>query len=184
MPFESGVTDLALIILLAVVIAGIAVYAFGQMKKARRAQHDVAAINGAIIDYFRKTGVQVSADCASLRKDRHYTAFVESEPMKRFRLSHIIEATLRDHVRNACGLELDKIYWRFPIKTGAAPDANETAEPGLAAHKSDDYISEGLENYRHIPKMEATEIDWEHFEQAATGGQEKAAPSSDAARDR
>lgn len=184
MPFAFGVFDLALIALLAVMVAGIVVYAIGRKNKTRREQHDVAAINGAIIDYFRKTGVQVSSACASLRQDRHYTAFVESEPMKRFRLSHIIEATLRDHVRNTCGLELDKIYWRFPIKTGAADAAEPAGEVGGAAQKSDDYINEGLEHYRHIPKMEATEIDWEHFERAATGGQEKAAPSSDETRNR
>jgi len=107
--------------------------------------------------------------------------------MKRFRLSHIIEMTLCEHVRRSCSLELDKVYWRFPIKEAAqaaqsvvVPPAdgntvsvdNASALPDGEDKKpeevADDYINEGLENYRHIPKPEVTELSWENFEEVAT----------------
>jgi len=178
---------LTLLVLLAALLTGIIVYAIKARNKARRTQRDIAAIRAVILDYFRRSGVEVTVDAAPLDNSGMYTAVVESEPMKRFRLSHIIEMTLREHVRRACSLELDKVYWRFPIKEAAqavqsviVPDAggnavgtdNASATPDGEDKKpeetSDEYINEGLENYRHIPKPEVTELSWENFEEAAT----------------
>lgn len=183
MSFNADAVTLTLIGVLAALIIGVLAYAVAANRKASRVKRDAAAIRHTIIDYFRRSGVEVSADCTSFDNGL-YTAVVESEPMKRFRLSHIIEMTLREHVRKNCGLELDKIYWRFPIKEatqavtipreadGAVP-AND-AEEKKPEEVSDDYINEGLENYRHIPKPEVTELPWETFEQMATTiGQKK-----------
>jgi len=171
MSFNADVVTLTLVAILAVLVIGILAYVGSIKLKARRAERNVVLIRSAIIEYFRRTGVQVAADCTSFDGDR-FTAVVESEPMKRFRLSHIIEMTVREHVRKTCDLELDKIYWRFPIK-----EATQNAVPGQEAategtgqnpeHASDDYINEGLEHYRHIPKPEVTELPWESFEEFA-----------------
>jgi hypothetical protein len=168
---------LTLLAVVAVLVAGIVAYAAKSRLQARRKQRNIIAIRATIIDYFRRSGVEVSADCTDFRGNGAYVAIVESEPMKRFRLSHIIEMTLREHVRKACDLELDKIYWRFPIKEAAqsAPGGSERDDDraGTAATKpaqpSDDYINEGLEHYRHIPKPEVEELPWESFEQVTTG---------------
>ncbi|MGH8808351.1 MAG: hypothetical protein ACREX0_10775 [Noviherbaspirillum sp.] len=183
MSFNADAVTLTLAALVAALFLGILAYASSVKLKAARNRRDIAVIRAAIVDYFRRSGVQVSADCVSFDGNRHFTAVVESEPMKRFRLSHIIEMTLREHIRKTCALELDKIYWRFPIKEAtqavAVPSQaadrqadNETAgnggkKPGEA---SDEYINEGLEHYRHIPKPEVTELPWETFEEVATIG--------------
>lgn len=181
MSFNADAVTLTLIAVLAALIIGILAYASSAKLKARHAARDAAAIRNTIIDYFRRSGVEVSADATSFSSGL-YTAVVESEPMKRFRLSHIIEMTLREHVRKNCGLELDKIYWRFPIKEatqavsvpreadGKAPESG--AEAKHPEESSDEYINEGLENYRHIPKPEVTELPWETFEQMSTMGRE------------
>lgn len=186
MLFNADAVILMLAILLAAIVLAVLAYISANKIKARREQRDVAAIRATIIDYFRRTGVEVSADC--FRSAAGFTAVVESEPMKRFRLSHIIEMTVREHVRKACDLELDKIYWRFPIKDAvqavAVADANgnsgtevetntEAGGDKKSEELSDEYINEGLEHYRHIPKPEVTEIPWETFEQVATIGKEK-----------
>jgi hypothetical protein len=168
---------LTLLAVVAVLVAGIVAFVANGRLKAARKQRNIKAIRATIIDYFRRSGVEVSADCTDFRGNGAYVAIVESEPMKRFRLSHIIEMTLREHVRKACDLELDKIYWRFPIKEAAqsAPgaaarddDRTDHAET-KAPEQSDDYINEGLEHYRHIPKPEVEELPWESFEQVTTG---------------
>ncbi|HEY0843737.1 MAG TPA: hypothetical protein VGE12_00090 [Noviherbaspirillum sp.] len=179
---------LTLLVLLAALLAGIIVHTAKARKKALRTQRDIAAIRAVILDYFRRSGVEVAVDATPMDNSGMYTAVVESEPMKRFRLSHIIEMTLREHVRRACSLELDKVYWRFPIKEAAQavqsvvvqdPEANaatadqsDPAPGGGEGQKpeevSDEYINEGLENYRHIPKPEVTELSWETFEEVAT----------------
>lgn len=182
MPSNADPVTLTLLALLAVLIIGILAYAGSIRAKARRSQHNLLVISHTIIDYFRRSGVEVTATCTRLESSGAFIAVVESEPMKRFRLSHIIEMTLREHVRRACGLELDKVYWRFPIKDAAPAAAVAAATSGAAAatavasgeeekqpvESTDDYINEGLEHYRHIPKPEVTELPWETFEEMST----------------
>ncbi|HJV51487.1 MAG TPA: hypothetical protein VJ652_08515 [Noviherbaspirillum sp.] len=171
MSINVDAATLTLLILLALVVIGVAVYALRVRQRGRREQDSIAAIRAAILDYFRRSGVDVAVGCARLPGGTGFTAVVESEPMKRFRLSHIIEMTLREHVRKTSGLELDKVYWRFPVKQVADAVAKPTgAQEGAADAKkadefSDEYINEGLENYRHIPKPEVEELPWEQFEQ-------------------
>lgn len=185
MPFHADAVTLTLLGVIAALIIGIVAYVGSIKRNAARIQRDTAAIRNTIVDYFRRSGVEVAVDCTSV--DNHlYIAVIESEPMKRFRLSHIIEMTLREHVRRNSGLELDKIFWRFPIKE--APQAitlprdgngaSDTVPANDAEEKKpesspDDYINEGLENYRYIPKPEVTELPWETFEQVSTLGLEK-----------
>jgi hypothetical protein len=158
---------LTLAVLLAAVVVGVAVFAMRAKAAERREQRKLAAIRAVLLDYFRRSGVEVSVSCARLPGTSGFTAVVESEPMKRFRLSHIIEMTLREHVRKACGLELDKVYWRFPVKQAAQNAAGAAPAEARSDENSDEYINEGLEHYRHIPKPEVEELDWEQFEQAA-----------------
>ncbi len=182
MSFNADALTLTLLAVLAALIIGILVYAATVQLKTRRANRNAMGIRVTLIEYFRRSGVEVSADVFSLDGE-HYTAVVESEPMKRFRLSHIIEMTLREHVRKSCGLELDKVYWRFPIKEATQVVTMPTAADGMLPEAqsddrkpdetSDEYINEGLENYRHIPKPEVTELSWETFEQMATVNRDK-----------
>lgn len=191
MTFNVDAVTLILLAVLAAVVIGSVAYAATLKGKADKRRRRTSAVRATIIDYFRRSGVTVSADCV-LTEDGRYTALVESEPMKRFRLSHIIEMTLREHVRKACGIELDKIYWRFPVKeavqAAAAPPAaaaeSEKTAPQAASGKqerpdelSDEYINEGLEHYRHIPKPEVDELPWEAFEEVTTS-QRKEPPAA------
>jgi hypothetical protein len=150
---------------LAVLVYGVIV-----TYKARVEKRNVAAVSTAIIEYFRRSGVEVAVESVSLHDARRFTAFIESEPMKRFRLSHIIEATLRDHVQRTCGLALEKVYWRFPIREAAhnAADAKHPSKERSPEEEADDYINEGLVHYKHLPKVEVTELSWETFEEVTT----------------
>jgi len=152
-----GVAALTLLALIAYIV---------QLKRrAARSRQKLAVVSSVLVDYFRKTGVDVSVGSVSLLDNDRYTAFVESEPMKQFRLSHIIEIALRDHVQKACGLQLEKVFWRFPIKV--APHAGAENGSSKRIEGADDYINEGLVHYKDLPKSEATEIPWEKFEEAA-----------------
>ncbi len=149
------------------ILACVAFLHFG----ARRRKRQIALINAVILDYFRRSGVMVAVNSVSLTNNKRFTAFVESEPMKRFRLSHIIEMTLREHIAKVCGLELEKIYWRFPIREVAQNDSPaENAANRKPSKSSDEYINEGLVNYRDLPKVDVREISWEKFEEVTTQG--------------
>lgn len=175
MSFNADAVILTLFALVAVNVVGVVAYALAVKLKASRKVRNIVAIRATILEYFRRSGVEVAVDCVELAQG-HYIAIVESEPMKRFRLSHIIEMTLREHVHRNCGFELDKIYWRFPVKQAQAGAAEgvpaDDDQPKHDSH-SDDYINEGLEHYRHIPKPEVEELPWEQFEQVAGAGIKK-----------
>lgn len=149
-------------------------YVVALKQRVRKEERNIAAVNVLIVEYFRKTGVEVSVGCIRLMGNKRITALIESEPMKRFRLSHIIEMTLRDHVQKSCGLDLEKIYWRFPIKE-ATRDASVAAQAAgtKPAAGTDEYINEGLVHYKDLPKVEVTEISWDKFEEATTIESEK-----------
>jgi hypothetical protein len=144
------------------VIAMAAWLIVGRIKK-QTDQNKIDTIQFAIVDYFRKSGIEVSVGALPAPGTTRFIVFIESEPMRQFRLSHIIETSLRDLVHNLHRIELDKIYWRFPIKKPAENTANKDKKTG-----EDEYITQGLSS-RHLPQAEVAEASWENFEQAATG---------------
>lgn len=182
MQFRTDTAEGILLALFALsLLAALAYIAIGKFN-ARRERRNISMISLILTEYFRKSGVAVSVGCVAVPRTRRFTAFIESEPMKRFRLSHIIEMTLREQVHKTCGLELANVYWRFPIKEAAretsvaaasagAPNGNDenvATDENKAAEHHDDYINEGLVNYRDLPKFEVTELTWETFQEAAT----------------
>lgn len=133
-------------------------------RKSSRQHRQIKALNNAIREYFRHGGVEVQVASTQLGENQSYIAFIESEPMKRFRLSHIIEMALREHVAKTCKLQLAKIFWRFPLKDVAASGA---AAEKQQASEGDSYINEGLVYYRDLPKGDVQEVSWDKFEESA-----------------
>lgn len=155
--------DLALLYLVAVNVIAILAYVLVLKRRARQLKHDTAAVAGAIIDYFRADGIDVSVEAIPRPGGKSFIAFVESEPMKRFRYSHIIEITLRMHIRHACGVELERIFWRFPIRgRGQAAEA-AVREMEITADGHDEYIREGLD-LKKEKGYDIHESSWEEFE--------------------
>ncbi len=166
MPAQLDLPMLGLLIVAALAALAMLAYLVREKRRTARSRKLLNQVSAVLVEYFRKTGVGVSVGCVNLQGNR-FTAFVESEPMKQFRLSHIIEIALRDHVQKTCGLDLDKIFWRFPIKVAPRESVSGNTEAGKRIEGADDYINEGLVHYKDLPKPEATEIPWEKFEEAA-----------------
>lgn len=134
-------------------VVAILVYVLMQKRRSRRREQNAKKIKETIATYFGVTGVKVAVRCIQLPDSKNFTVFIESEPMKRFRMSHLVEATLRDHVRAACELELDRIYWRFVVK-------EDMAEAG------DEYMLESLGSMAKT-KYELTDDSIEAFEEVS-----------------
>ena len=124
--------DLSLLYFVAMNVIGILTYVLAIKFQARRYKRKLDVLTNAIKHYFRITGCEVSVKCVSLTNDKHVVAFIDTEPMKRFRLSHMIEMSLMDHISRTCDLKLDNVYWRFMIKDG---------------DRDDDYMRDGLAIY-------------------------------------
>lgn len=155
--------DLTLLYVFAANVIAILVYVLLLKRRARRLKRSIEAISAAIADYFRADGIDARVECLPGRTSKGFIAIIESEPMKRFRYSNIIEASLRLHVLRTCSEDLDRIFWRFPLQ-GKSRAADESIKQTDASDdKHDEYIREGLEAIRKKGAYDIREGSWEEF---------------------
>lgn len=85
--------------------------------KARQLAKANREITDFICDYFRNSGAEVGVTCIKQPdSSRRFLVLIESEPLKRFRYSNILESNLINHIYKTTGQMVEKIYWRFPIQ--------------------------------------------------------------------
>jgi hypothetical protein len=139
------------------VVTGIvlALLVYTGILRYRRRQLDRRAETAArlIAEYFREHQQEVTARCFPILGGQRFVAVVESPPVKRFRYSHIVESSLIQHLLKTAGIEVDKVYWRFPL---AGEDGAE--DPYLAEGQA--LLEKTLGNYK------VEEAPWESYEKA------------------
>jgi hypothetical protein len=137
--------------------------------RARRSEAVSAGIAAAIMGYFSQSGVRVTARCIPQPQDGHFLAFLDSEPHKRFRYSHIVEAVLIKHIEKTMDLHIDRVYWRFPLPEEKAGKPAAT-EPS-AASQEDIYVTQGMLRAKAGHDYRVDEGSWDQFEQAIQQGE-------------
>lgn len=172
---STATLAIGLVILMAAVASA---YAHAAQRQRRKADANARRIAHAVTEYFTRSGAQVSAKCHHVHG--HFLVLVESEPLKRFRYSHIVEATLISHVDKALGLKVDRVFWRFPLPVGASsPQDTADIKP---TQREDDYLAEGIREAKTSPEYHVSEDSWEQFEKAQSV--EGATPSAPARTDK
>lgn len=143
-----------------------------QWLKSRRPTVDVQQIAEAATDYFTSSGARVRVEC--LARPEGILLLIESEPLKRFRYSHIVEASLTGHLEKVLDLHVSRVFWRFPLPPGqsAATDADE---PVCVAQDSG--RAQGVRRVKTHPEYDVVEESWEQFEKAQ---REEPAPQASA----
>lgn len=94
-----------------VVLLSYVLWIFQRNRKRDRA---VKNISDFIVQYFSNSGTEVHVSIVP-SPNKNFIAIVESEPLKRFRYSNIIESNLISHILKLTGYVVEKIYWRFPV---------------------------------------------------------------------
>ena len=161
--------DLMLLYLVAINVIAILAYVLFVKERNRRLRKRTAQLTAFIADYFRQSGVGVIVECLPRRNSKRYVAIIDSEPQKRFRYSHIVEISLHNHVAKALGIELERVYWRFPIMARQLSGTEETIAP---IETKDDYLSEGLSQIKGHPGYAISEGSWEQFSAARENAEE------------
>ncbi len=173
--------DLTLLYIVAANVIAILVYALILKHRARRLARSIKAVSAVIVDYFRADGIEVRAECVPGHGNKGFIAIIESEPMKRFRYSHIVEDSLRLHVQRTCKEELDRIFWRFPIIGKSHAEEDGDREMDVLDDKHDEYIREGLEALRKKEAYDIREGSWEEFENTVIKSDAEQTPQRDTA---
>jgi len=119
--------------LLSIILIGIAVAAMlgavGVLLINRRQdkQRGLAedAVAKAAQDYFARFQIRARTIGAQLSDDS-VVLMVETPPHKKLRFSYIIEPPIKNFIRVQTGIEVTRIFWRFPIplKKTQAPEVN------------------------------------------------------------
>ncbi|MGA7178444.1 MAG: hypothetical protein WBX11_02495 [Thiobacillaceae bacterium] len=119
MPISSKLLEFVLLIA-SVITLGIFSYV-GMLKlRAHRLDQVRDPIVGVVAAYFAKTSVAVKSEAIPLPTLNHFIIIVDTEPIKRFRYSHIVEMVLIEKVKEATSKTVDRGYWRFPLPTLSA----------------------------------------------------------------
>ena len=90
-------------------------YVLYLFHKDRELEKAIKNITEFITDYFTHTGAEVRVTCFKLEGNRRFVTMIESQPLKRFRYSNVLENNLIAHIFQKTGNTVEKIYWRFPV---------------------------------------------------------------------
>ena len=156
--------DLTILYFVAANVIALLAYVLVLKHRTRKKVREIGVITKAIADYFRENGAEVGVECIGRPFGRRFVALISSKPLKRFRHSSVVEIVLVDHVRKVCGLELEKVYWCFPIKRReeAQSDAPMSNAPAMA--KGDDYFAEGPSSLAKVPSYRVKELSLDKYE--------------------
>ncbi|BBP05804.1 hypothetical protein TPL01_07110 [Sulfuriferula plumbiphila] len=133
-------------------------YLFHRKRQLNKAMD---AITDFITGYFNNSGAETRVTCFKLDANNHFVTLIESEPLKRFRYSIILENNLISHIFKTTGIVIEKIYWRFPIKPSpeiiATPDGNNLAD-------DDSYFSDAYALAKAQGEYQVSEVPWDQYE--------------------
>jgi hypothetical protein len=173
--------DLTMLYFVAANVIFLLAYVLVIKHRARVIQRHVTLVSAAIAEYFRKNGSEVSVETISRARGKRFIALVSSRPSRRFRNSHVMEMVLTTHVRKVCGMDLEKVYWCFPVKSKQDGEQREGASAeGATISKVDDYFDEELSTVSKPPGYRVKELTLEKFE--AVAGKQKSAGSPEPSR--
>lgn len=161
--------DLTMLLLVGVNVLCIFVYV-GMLKlRAYRLEQARERIVEEVAAYFARIGVAAKAEAIKLPAAGHFIIIADTEPLKRFRHSHIVEMMLIGQIKNATGHTVDKVFWRFPLpaREGAAVEVPEDATvPPPRAPEVDEYLEQGLTRLSAPDGLEVHEDSWAHYQEA------------------
>ena len=90
-------------------------YVLYLFRRNRALEHSIQNITDFITEYFTHTGADVHVTCFKLDGNKRFVTLIESQPLKRFRYSNVLENNLIAHIFQKTGNTVEKIYWRFPV---------------------------------------------------------------------
>lgn len=129
--------------------------------KKRELEKFIKNISDFISGYFINTGAEVDVTCHKLPNSRHFVVMIQSQPLKRFRYSNILESNLISHTYKKTGCMVDKIYWRFPVQV----QREENVQENVIQSQEDDLYFEQVELLsKEQNKYNVSEASWDEFE--------------------
>ncbi len=139
-------------------------YVLYLFHKKRVLEKSIEKITDFITDYFTHTGAEVRVTCFKLEGYKRFVTLIESQPLKRFRYSNVLENNLISHIYQKTGNTVEKIYWRFPIEIHKEEIIAETRK----ADGLDGEYFEDIQNTEDaVDTYKVSEASWDEFKGAS-----------------
>ncbi len=130
-------------------------------NKKRLLDRSINSVKEFIEVYFMNTGAEVQVTCFKLQANKHFVVLIQSQALKRFRCSNILETNLISHILDATGNVVEKIYWRFPVKL----TKDLMAEKEKSNSEADDlYFSDGYAMAEAVKEYKVSELSWDQYQ--------------------
>ena len=156
--------NLALLNFVALVIIGILTYVLVIKYRKRVQEQTMALVRKQILAFFGAAGMQVEVTCFTSDMSRKFTVCIDSQPVKKFKFSNLVEMVLIRYIARTIGVAIERVYWRFSLPT---------EKEGEMLSPIDTAATEGMEfqdNYEQAASLEeayrVAETSWDRFEQA------------------
>lgn len=128
------------------------------LNKKRMLEKSIRHITEFVEEYFLNTGAKVQVTCFKLNGNKRFIVLIQSQALKRFRCSNILESNLIAHIYEITGNTVDKIYWRFPVVL----NKDTVEEPG--EEPDDLYFSDVRATTETANKYNVSEVPWDQFD--------------------
>ncbi len=136
-------------------------YVLYLFQKKRSLDNSIKKITEFITEYFMNTGAEVHVTCFKLEGRKHFVTLIESEPLKRFRYSNVLETNLISHIFKITGNVIEKIYWRFPVQI---QKDSVVVEGGISQESDDLYFSDVPALAKEQTEYKVSEVSWDEYE--------------------
>ncbi len=135
-------------------------YVLYLFRKNRALEQSIQNITDFITEYFTHTGADVHVTCFKLDGNKRFVTLIESQPLKRFRYSNVLENNLISHIYQKTGNTVEKIYWRFPVQVHKEQLVAETHGEALA---DDGYFVDIHAANNASSTYKVSEASWDEF---------------------
>lgn len=139
-------------------------YAFYLYRKKKRLAQVADRISQFVKGYFLNSGIVVDTDCLPSKNRKGFILLIESSPLKSFRYSNLVEASLIGHIEQVTGNQVEQIYWRFPIK-GAESDPRAAGND--ESNTEDQYLRDANSEFRSRGDYKVEELSLDDFNRQA-----------------
>ena len=140
-------------------------------REKRRAQRE-DAVASAAQEYLARFEIRARIVAVTLA-DQRIALMVETPPHKKLRFSYIIEQPIKHFVLKQTQVEIDRIFWRFPLppNRNQAPEVQyggTTTQAKLAAvtqapAKQTSAVLDEEDDYFQSQDYQIEEVSWENF---------------------
>jgi hypothetical protein len=135
-------------------------YVLYLLHNKRQLERATQHITEFITDYFTHTGAEVRVSCYQLDGMKRFVTLIESQPLKRFRYSNVLENNLIAHIYQKTGNTVEKIFWRFPVVMHGESIADDDK---FGVESDDAYFLDVPSKDYQTSSYKVSEASWDEF---------------------